>query len=96
MCIGASNAEGGITLDLRKLDDVFVDEGLDWARVGTGNRWKKVYEVLEPLGRTAAGGRNGEVGVGGFILGGGISFVSRRYGWALDNVRNFEVHSIPI
>jgi hypothetical protein len=24
---------------------------------------------------------------------GGISFVSRRHGWALDNVRNFEVSS---
>lgn len=91
MCIGASNAQGGITIDLRKLDDVVVDEGLEWARVGTGNKWKRVYEVLEPLGRTAVGGRDGEVGVGGFILGGGISFVSRRYGWALDNVRNFEV-----
>ncbi|CZR59926.1 related to 6-HYDROXY-D-NICOTINE OXIDASE [Phialocephala subalpina] len=91
MCVGASIAEGGITIDLSKLDDVTVDEGWEWARVGTGNRWKRVYEVLELLGRTAVGGRNENVGVGGFILGGGISFVSRRYGWALDNVRNYEV-----
>ena len=39
-------------------------------RVGTGNKWIDVYSVLEPLGRTVAGGRNGDVGVGGFLLGG--------------------------
>ncbi|KAE8445079.1 hypothetical protein EG329_013794 [Mollisiaceae sp. DMI_Dod_QoI] len=89
--VGGSNAPGGITIDLRKLDEIDVAEDLQTAKVGTGNRWKRVYEKLEPLNRTAVGGRNGEVGVGGFILGGGISFVSRRHGWALDNVRNFEV-----
>lgn len=91
MSVGGSNAPGGITIDLRGFDDIVIDEDLGSARVGTANTWRKVYEVLEPLGRTAVGGRNPTVGVGGFILGGGISFVSRRYGWALDNVRNFEV-----
>ncbi|KUJ12670.1 FAD-binding domain-containing protein [Mollisia scopiformis] len=90
MFVGASNAPGGITLDLKKLNTIDVSEDLKTARVGTRNRWRNVYETLEPLNRTPVGGRNGAVGVGGFILGGGISFVSRRYGWALDNVRNFE------
>lgn len=109
MFVGASNAPAGITIDLRKLNDIVISEDLDSARVGTGNRWKTVYEKLEPLNRTVVGGRMGDVGVGGFILGGkatsshigkfsltrvgGISFVSRRYGWALDNVRNFQVTS---
>ncbi len=70
MFVGASNAPGGITIDLGKLDEIDVAEDLETARVGTGNRWKNVYERLEPLNMTAVGGRNGEVGVGGFILGG--------------------------
>ncbi|KAH6714272.1 hypothetical protein BKA61DRAFT_643878 [Leptodontidium sp. MPI-SDFR-AT-0119] len=73
---GASNAPGG---------------DLESARIGTGNRWAKVYAKLEVLNRTVAGGRNSDVGVGGFVLGGGISYVSKRYGWAIDNVRNFQV-----
>lgn len=70
MFVGASNAPGGITIDLSKLNDIHVSDDLEWARVGTGNRWKAVYSKLEPLNRTVAGGRLGDVGVGGFILGG--------------------------
>ncbi|TVY84863.1 Bifunctional solanapyrone synthase [Lachnellula suecica] len=97
---GASNAPGGITLDLKMLNRIEVNVESETAGVGTGNRWKDVYKVLEPLNVTVVGGRDSNVGVGGFVLGGeyfvawtlgGISFVSRRYGWALDNVRNFEV-----
>ncbi|KAL2059793.1 hypothetical protein VTL71DRAFT_10177 [Oculimacula yallundae] len=87
----ASNAPGGVTIDLSGIDDIDVGEDLNFARIGTGNRWAGVYQKLEKLNRTVAGGRNSDVGVGGFLLGGGISFLSRRYGWATDNVRNFQV-----
>lgn len=75
MFVGASNAPGGITIDLSKLDDIDISDDLEWARVGTGNRWNAVYNKLEPLNRTVVGGRVGEVGVGGFILGGDIPHV---------------------
>ncbi|KAG4433634.1 hypothetical protein IFR05_010880 [Cadophora sp. M221] len=88
---GASNAPGGVTIDLSGIDDIDVSEDLESARIGTGNRWANVYGKLEALNRTVAGGRNSDVGVGGFVLGGGISYVSKRYGWAIDNVRNFLV-----
>lgn len=88
---GASNAPGGVTIDLSGIDDIDVSDDLESVRIGTGNRWAGVYRKLEPLNRTVAGGRNSDVGVGGFVLGGGISFMARRYGWAADNVRNFEV-----
>jgi FAD/FMN-containing dehydrogenase len=66
---GASNADGGITIDLKLLNRIDVlDE--ETTRVGTGNKWATVYEYLEPLGKSVVGGRNGAVGVGGFILGG--------------------------
>ena len=38
-------------------------------RVGTGQRWGNVYDILEPLGLTDVGGRDSGVGVGGFVLG---------------------------
>ncbi|UNI20885.1 hypothetical protein JDV02_006934 [Purpureocillium takamizusanense] len=58
--------------------------------VGAGCKWEDVYEVLEPLGRTAVGGRLGDVGVTGFMLGGGLSYLSAQYGFGCDNVVEFE------
>lgn len=37
-----------------------------------------------------------DIGVGGLTLGGGMSFFSGRYGWACDNVVNYEVSAIEI
>lgn len=63
---GASNAPGGITIDLQYLDDVVVAEDRETVAFGPGNRGG-VYDVLEPFGITVAGGRDDSVGVGGFL-----------------------------
>ncbi|KAH7388886.1 hypothetical protein BKA64DRAFT_725565 [Cadophora sp. MPI-SDFR-AT-0126] len=88
---GGSTAPGGIVLDLHLLNGLELSEDRETAYVGTGNRWGAVYEFLKPWNLTVVGGRVGDVGVGGFLLGGGISFISRRYGWGCDNVRNYEI-----
>ena len=71
---GASNAPGGITIDLKLLNEISVLEDkngeAEVTRVGPGNRWKDVYQKLDPMGLTVVGGRASIVGVGGFILGG--------------------------
>jgi FAD/FMN-containing dehydrogenase len=70
MFAGASNAEGGITIDLKNLNGVDLSEDEATVSVGPGNRWGKVYQKLEPKGLTVVGGRVSDVGVGGFMLGG--------------------------
>jgi FAD/FMN-containing dehydrogenase len=67
---GASNADGGITIDLVNLNGLELSEDGETARVGPGNRWGRVYEFLEERDRVAVGGRVSGVGVGGFLLGG--------------------------
>ncbi|UKZ60585.1 uncharacterized protein TrAtP1_001860 [Trichoderma atroviride] len=59
--------------------------------VGAGAVWSDVYGYLGGFNLAAAGGRNGGVGVGGLLLGGGISHFSPRVGWASDGVVEFEV-----
>ncbi|RFU24040.1 hypothetical protein B7463_g12296, partial [Scytalidium lignicola] len=88
---GSSNIQDGIVIDLSQLNGIEVSEDESTAFIGTGNKWLDVYLRLEERGLSTVGGRVATVGVGGFTLAGGISFLSRRYGWALDNVRNFEV-----
>ena len=74
---GASNADGGVTIDMRLFDDVeyLGDKGRgETTRIGTGGRWGDVYAKLEGIGKTVIGGRDRRVGVGGFMLGGSSSF----------------------
>ncbi|RYP31763.1 hypothetical protein DL767_005583 [Monosporascus sp. MG133] len=88
---GASNRRDGLTIDLASLNEVTVNEDRRVASIGSGNRWYDVYSALEPENLTVVGGRVASVGVGGLTLGGGISFFSNLYGWACDNIVNYEV-----
>jgi FAD/FMN-containing dehydrogenase len=80
MFSGASNAPGGITIDLRSLNSIELEKGEDGevatTKVGSGLKWSEVYAVLEPLGRTVVGGRSSQIGVGGFLLGGSYPLFS--------------------
>ncbi|KAE8347233.1 hypothetical protein BDV24DRAFT_146783 [Aspergillus arachidicola] len=88
---GASSSPGGITIWFTDMNDVSLNEDHSVASIGPGNLWGQVYKTLEPYGLAAIGGRESSLGVGGFVTGGGISFHSNMYGWALDNVESFEV-----
>ena len=88
---GSSSSDGGILISLEALNAISVDVGRGIASVGPGNRWKNVYEYLEPYGLAVVGGRVPPVGVGGLITGGGLSYFSTARGLACDNVAAFQV-----
>ena len=89
--IGASNIENGVTIDLSSLNEVSVTNDDEAAWIGPGARWSDVYTALEPHGLTVAGARVSHVGVGGFVLGGGLSLFASQMGWSCDTVLEFEV-----
>ncbi|KAF2704073.1 FAD-binding domain-containing protein [Pleomassaria siparia CBS 279.74] len=89
--VGFSNASNGITLDLRSLNSIVLAADGKTVSVGTGNQWGDVYQKLDSLGKTVVGARVFDVGIGGFLSGGGISFFSPRDGFGCDNVQNFQV-----
>ncbi|KAK7438622.1 hypothetical protein VKT23_017955 [Stygiomarasmius scandens] len=86
-----SNVQGGVTIDLRLLNNIDIDEKRSVAGLGPGSKWKTVYSAMELYNLTAVGGRLPDVGVGGFLLGGGISLLSFRNGFGSDNVVNYEI-----
>lgn len=67
---GASNVDGGITIDLANLESVVLSVEKRIAKVGAGNIWAKVYKELAKDGVAVVGGRGSDIGVGGFTLGG--------------------------
>ncbi|KAI7490013.1 hypothetical protein KC351_g913 [Hortaea werneckii] len=87
----ASNIEGGITINMAKMNEVKLSEDASVAKVGPGNTWYDVYTALEDRNLTVIGGRVADIGVGGLTLGGGVSFFSGLHGWACDNVQNYQV-----
>ncbi|KAI1630866.1 hypothetical protein F4809DRAFT_659253 [Biscogniauxia mediterranea] len=88
---GANSIEGGVTVDLGRLDWARFDAATETADLGPGARWGHVYAELARHGRVVAGGRDGNVGVGGFVLGGGYTFFAAARGFACDDVVQFEV-----
>lgn len=81
----------GIVLDLRGLKSKVLDQGTNTAHLGAGNDWLGTYKWLEKENLTVIGSREGQVGVSGFLLGGGQGIISSRYGLGADGVKNFEV-----
>jgi len=85
--LGAGTNTGGMVIDLARLDDIDVlDADRRLVRVGAGATWGTVSAMLDPHGWGLTSGDTAEVGVGGLTLGGGIGWMVRRYGLAIDNL----------
>ncbi len=70
---GGSSIQGGILINLANLNEVTLSQDRETTRIGPGNVWSDVYEVLDLLGVSVVGGREAGVGVGGLTLGGEFS-----------------------
>ncbi|KAH7072584.1 hypothetical protein FB567DRAFT_206280 [Paraphoma chrysanthemicola] len=88
---GSNNVHGGVTIDLGLMTDVSYDAQSNLALVQPGSRWGDVYKKLLDHSVCVAGGRDGNVGIGGFLTGGGLSYHAGLYGLACDTVANFEI-----
>lgn len=89
---GASGGiEDAILLRTGRLDSVHIDAERRVARVGAGANWGQVQAAAAAHGLTGLAGSNPVVGVTGYTLGGGLSWFGRKYGWASDAVRAFEI-----
>jgi alkanesulfonate monooxygenase SsuD/methylene tetrahydromethanopterin reductase-like flavin-dependent oxidoreductase (luciferase family)/FAD/FMN-containing dehydrogenase len=89
---GRSTNDGGIVLDVGKLDSVeIIDAHTGEIRVGPGARWGEVAQVLQPHGLGMSSGDHGDVGVGGLATAGGIGLLGRKHGLTIDHVTAAEV-----
>lgn len=83
--------DGQLVVSTARMDGVRVDPVARTAQVGAGARWHQVIAAAAPHGLAPLSGSNPDVGAVGYTLGGGIGLLGRRYGYAADHVRRFEL-----
>jgi hypothetical protein len=85
------NSEG-VVLDMANINKISSINGGRGLSIGAGTRWIRAYNFLRDRQSeyTVIGGGCAGVGVAGFILGSGYSFISRSYGLGSDNVSGME------
>jgi hypothetical protein len=88
---GTSIAEGGLTLDMSRMREVAVDPDAKLARVGPGCLLGEVDQATQQHGLATVLGFVSETGVAGLTLGGGFGYLTRRFGWTVDNLAEVQV-----
>lgn len=87
----ARPADGAVLLATAGLDEVSIDPVARTARVGAGVRWGAVLEAAQGHGLAPLLGSSPGVGAIGYTLGGGMGWLARPYGLAIDRVRSFDL-----
>ncbi|HYX76130.1 MAG TPA: FAD-binding protein [Gaiellaceae bacterium] len=88
---GALAIDGDILLKTERMRMVSVDPAARTARVDAGVLWAEVTEAAAPHGLAGLSGSSPDVGVVGYSLGGGISWLGRRYGLSASSVTAVEL-----
>ncbi|WP_334171073.1 FAD-binding oxidoreductase [Sinomonas sp.] len=88
---GFGTVDDGLVLDFSALRGVRVDPAARTARAEAGATWADYNHATHAFGLASTGGIIGSTGVAGLTLGGGIGYLSRKYGLACDNLVSADV-----
>jgi FAD/FMN-containing dehydrogenase len=88
---GLSLSDGGLTLDMSQMRTVRVDPDAKLARVAAGCTLGDVDRATQEHGLAATLGFVSATGVAGLTLGGGFGYLTRRFGWTIDDLEQVEI-----
>ena len=88
---GLALSDGGITLDMSGLTDVAVDTAAGLARVAAGATLGHVDRATQAEGMATTLGFVSGTGTAGLTLGGGFGYLTRRFGWTVDDLESAEI-----
>ncbi|HVB34414.1 MAG TPA: FAD-binding oxidoreductase [Patescibacteria group bacterium] len=88
---GLGVCDDGLVIDLSSMKHCRVDPKAGTARVAGGCTWGDVDHATHAFGMATPSGFISTTGVGGLTLGGGIGYLSRKYGLTIDNLLEADV-----
>ena len=88
---GTSVCDGGLVIDLSRMKGIRVDPAARRVRAEPGVTWGELNHDLQAFGLAATGGFVSTTGISGLTVGGGLGWLVRKHGLALDNLLSADV-----
>ena len=88
---GFGTNDGGVVIDLSPMKGIRVDPRARIVRAQGGCTWADFNHATYAFGLASTGGVVSTTGISGLTLGGGIGYLSRGFGLALDNLLSADV-----
>lgn len=88
---GNAVCDGGIVIDLTRMKGIRVDPVRQTVRAEPGLRWAELDRETQMFGLALPGGIVSTTGIAGFTVGGGFGYLSRKYGFTIDNLLSADI-----
>lgn len=88
---GNAVCDDGLVIDLSPMKGIRVDPAARTVRAQGGVTWGEFDRETQAFGLATTGGLVSSTGMAGFTLGGGIGWLTRKYGLACDNLRSVDL-----
>ena len=88
---GLGTCEEGLVIDLSRMRGVRVNPRAKTVRAEGGCLWGDVDHATHAFGMATTSGFISTTGVGGLTLGGGIGYLTRKYGLTIDNLLSVDM-----
>ncbi len=88
---GLGSCDDGLVIDLSRMTGIRVNPADKSVRVEAGCLWGDVDHATHAFGMAVPCGFISTTGVAGLTLGGGIGYLSRRYGLTIDNLLSVDM-----
>ncbi|CAN5571213.1 hypothetical protein BH23CHL5_BH23CHL5_02480 [soil metagenome] len=88
---GGAVRDGGVTVDFNRWRAVTIEPANRVARVQPGVTWGEFDSASQEFGLATPGGKLSSIGVAGSALSGGIGWLAREQGLAIDNLRSVQM-----